>query len=562
MNIFENNPSTREKKIVIWGTGAVATELVGRIQTEIAFFIDNDRKKWGSLWKGKEIKDPNVIRDHNDYYVVIAIRGGSAEVEGQIASYGLKHYLDYEWYYESAPLDAFADAEVAIRQYIRELKKHEELKKRCMFINYSWGVNEFLKQYFNEWDKHLKDGHLIQIIEPGRAMEKCEEEGVDFPILTLPYFLSEHIHSRSTEPSGVSADIVAFVEKDEILSKAAYLLRKKHAVAQPLHEYGCIYYYYYYLKEALRWIEPRIVVIWNTMGAYHSVAEYVCKTLGIPVIRAEHGLLPNTYSFDTLGEMGESAPAVYTKEFKSLSITWEEYTEAGEIWNYIRDNGANRRTQWKGNIEDIKRCLKEGNPIIFVAGQNDVASGLYPYTEEVQKYRSPIFASSTQSVIALGELAAKNQWNLIYKPHPYVLLSEEERRSLPDNIILAEGIGINYLIELADVVVTIVSQTAYMALLHDTPVLMLGYIQLRDKGCTYQAFAEAAIEPELKAALRNGFTLEQREAFQRHIAQLVKYYLYDDYCDRPLRYGKPYPTGMDELMNLERILKDMRGKTE
>lgn len=561
MNLFENNPSMSEKKIVVWGTGVVATELVGRIQTEIAFFIDNDRKKWGSLWAGKEIKAPNVINGCKDYYVVIAVRGCSAEIEEQIASYGLEHHLDYEWYYESVPLDAFGDAEAIIQQHIRELKKHTEWKKSCIFIHSSFAPERLLKQYFDEWYTHLKDERVIQIIEPGRAMERCVEER-GFPVFTLPYFLSEHIHSHSVELSDVSADIVAYVKKDAILFKAALLLRRKHAAAQPLHEYGCVYYYHYYLMEILKWIEPKTVIIWNTMGPYHSVAEYVCKSLGIPVVRVEHGVLPNTYTFDTLGEMGESAPAVYAKEFETLPITQEEYTAAGEIWNYIRNSGANRKTQWKGNIEGIKKRLNAKNPVIFVAGQNDDGSGLYPYTEEVQKYRSPIFASSTQSVIALGELAAKNQWNLIYKPHPYVLLSEEERRSLPDNIILAEGIGINYLIELADVVVTIVSQTAYMALLHDTPVLMLGYIQLRDKGCTYQAFTEAAIEPELKAALRNGFTREQREAFQRHIAQLVKYYLYDDYCDRQLRYGKPYPTGMDELMNLERILEDMRGKTE
>lgn len=562
MNLFEINPSLVGRKIVIWGTGAVATELVGRIQTEIAFFIDNDRKKWGSFWGGKEIKDPNVINGSKDYYIIIAIKGCPVEIEEQIINYGMEHYLDYEWYYESIPMDTFAGAEAIIQQYIRKLKGHAEWKNSCIFIHFSFGVIESLNKYFIEWNTHLKDEHLIQIIEPGRAAEKDVEEEEDVPVLALPYFLSKHIWSHSKEPSDVSADIVAYVEKDEILSRAAHLLRRKHAAAQPLHEYGCIYYYYYYLTEVIKWIEPRYVIIWNTLGPYHSVADYVCILEGIPVVRAEYGVLPNTYTFDTLGEMGESAPAVYAKEFDALPITQEEYAAAGEIWNYIRSSGVNRKIQWKGNIDEIKRRLKVGNPVIFVAGQNDDSSGLYPYTEEIQKYRSPIFASSTQSVIALGELAAKNQWNLIYKPHPYVLLSEEERRSLPDNIILAEGIGINYLIDLADVVVTIVSQTAYMALLHDTPVLMLGYIQLRDKGCTYQAFTEEAIEPELKAALRNGFTLEQREAFQRHIAQLVKYYLYDDYCDRPLRYGKPYPAGMDELMSLERRLKEMRGKME
>lgn len=560
MNLFAGRP-IRNRKIVIWGTGYVATELVGRIQTEIAFFIDNDSKKWGNLWAGKEIKSPNVINGSKDYFTVIAVRGYSAEIEEQLAGYGLEHGLDYEWYYESVPLDAFREADAVLRQHIRELKKHTEWKKSCVFIHVSFLPEKLLKQYFDKLYTHLKNERLIQIIEPGRILERCEE-GKECSMVTLPYFLSEHIHSHSAEVSDVSADIVTYVEKDETLYKAARLLRRKHAAAQPLHEYGCVYYYYFYLTEVLKWIEPRSVFIWNTMGPYHSIAEYVSRLLGYPVIRAEHGVLPNTYTFDTLGEMGKSAPAVYAKEFDLLPITQGEYTEAGEIWSYIRDSGVNRKIQWKGNIEEIKNRLRAENPVIFVAGQNDDGSGMYPYTEEVQKYRSPIFNSSTQSAIMLGELAAKNQWNLIYKPHPYVLLSEEERRRLSDRVILAEGIGINYLIDIADVVVTIVSQTAYMALLHDTPVLMLGYMQLRDKGCTYQAFTEKAVEPELKAALRNGFTQEQRTSFQKHIAQLVKYYLYDDCSDRQLRYGQPYPTSLEALMSLERRLEEMRGKTE
>lgn len=558
MNLFANNPIPN-RKIVIWGTGYVATELLGRIQTEIAFFIDNDTKKWGNIWAGKEIKSPNVINGCKDYYIVIAVRGSSAEIEKQLVSYGLEHGLDYEWYYESVPVDSFGDADAVIRQHIMELKKHTEWKKGCVFIHGSFWADRALKQYFDGWYTQLKDERLIQIIEPGRIMGR-HEEGEDFPMVTLPYFLSEHIQSHSAQASDVSEDIVAYVEKDEALYKAARLLRRKHAAVQPLHEYGCVYYYYRYLSEVLKWIEPRSVFIWNAMGPYHSIAEYVCTSLGFPVVRAELGVLPNTYTFDTLGEMGKSAPAVYAKEFEALPVTQEEYTGAGEIWSYIRDSGANRKIQWKGNIDEIKNKLMIGKPTIFLAGQNDDGSGLYPYTNEARQHRSPIFNSSTQSAITLGELAAKNQWNLIYKPHPYVLLSEEERRSLPDNIILAEGIGINYLVDLADVVVTIVSQTAYMALLHDTPVLMLGYIQLRDKGCAYQAFTEKAIEPELKAALRDGFTQEQRASFQKHIAQLVKYYLYDGYCDRRLRYGQPYPTSLEELMSLEKRLEEMRGK--
>ena len=101
MDIFDIKPSVVGKKLVIWGTGVVSIELVGRIQTEIAFFIDNDKQKWGKFLEGKEIKDPDVINGSKEYYVIIAIRGCLDEIEEQIAGYGLEHYRDYEYSFDT-----------------------------------------------------------------------------------------------------------------------------------------------------------------------------------------------------------------------------------------------------------------------------------------------------------------------------------------------------------------------------------------------------------------------------------------------------------------------------
>jgi hypothetical protein len=68
---------------------------------------------------------------------------------------------------------------------------------------------------------------------------------------------------------------------------------------------------------------------------------------------------------------------------------------------------------------------------------------------------------------------------------------------------------------------------------------MLGYIHLRGQGCTYEAFDRNLIEAVIKNALEKGFTEDQRRSFIKHVARLNKYYLFDEYRQGDLHFGKP-----------------------
>ena len=78
------------------------------------------------------------------------------------------------------------------------------------------------------------------------------------------------------------------------------------------------------------------------------------------------------------------------------------------------------------------------------------------------------------------------------------------------------------------------SQVSYLALIREKPVVMLGYIQLRQQGCTYEAFERDRIEEILSEAIRE----EMREAFTCHVARLEKAYLYDDMSDKGIKIGR------------------------
>ena len=112
------------------------------------------------------------------------------------------------------------------------------------------------------------------------------------------------------------------------------------------------------------------------------------------------------------------------------------------------------------------------------------------------------------------------------------------QEDLSPNILFVSNVNLNDLIDQVDVVVTLMSQTAYVALIRERAVVTLGYNQLRHKGCNYEAYVKEDIERVLKDAISHGYTSEQRQNFICHTAQLLKYYLYDNLADRPIRYGK------------------------
>ena len=79
---------------------------------------------------------------------------------------------------------------------------------------------------------------------------------------------------------------------------------------------------------------------------------------------------------------------------------------------------------------------------------------------------------------------------------------------------------------------------------------MLGYNQIRGKGCTYESYRKDDIEPTLEDAIKMGFTSEQEKNFRTHIAQLCKYYLFDAGDEESiLRFGKGYEAFRETILS-------------
>lgn len=546
----------------VWGTGRISTRLATQYTVDISFFIDNDVNKKGKLFCGKRIFHPDEIKGWNDIHIIVAMQSIEL-IEEQLKRYGLQSGRDYSMYYDNILVD-FRSVDKEIDEIVYKIQC-TDLQDSIIYFGPAFKDergNGFMNTYFNQWKKVCVNKNFLFLFETEDAVKA--DNYMEEKAWMLPSFFWRYKYCSSASID-IEDEIIHYVEGDKKLKSIAKMLRKRNNKAQPFYEHGEVYYLYLFISKVIDAVCPKCIIIWNQFTTYHLVAEYVCTLKNIPVIFAEHGVLPGTLAFELMGQMGESAPTVYAEEFLELPVSTAEYKRAGDIWAYIKNNNLNRKMQMSGrDLEQIKLKLDLSKPVVFYAGQYDAGAGMDPYTEKSREFHSPMFESAIEAAKYLAEIADKNNWNIVFKPHPYSYVSQEEKEALGSNIIWAErNVGVNYLVDLSDVTVTIVSQTAYIALLRDKPALLLGYIQLKDKRCTYQAFEKIRIEGALTEAIERGFTAEQKNAFQKHIAQLVKYYLYDDYDEkRDYRYGKDYPRSFEEIEALEIRLKSMRGESQ
>ena len=91
---------------------------------------------------------------------------------------------------------------------------------------------------------------------------------------------------------------------------------------------------------------------------------------------------------------------------------------------------------------------------------------------------------------------------------------------------------------MAAVTVTITSSVSFQASVLGRPVIVTGCTDTYNKEFTYECFDPEKLEETIKQAMREGVTEHMKEMLVRFIAQMLKYYLYDDNRPREIRYGR------------------------
>ncbi len=419
-------------------------------------------------------------------------------------------------------------------------------KKKVIFSGHVLEFDKGTCKYLNYISENLDNAELILLSHATKINNAKANKLINFNYFKLPVTASLNRYEANVDAE-VPEKILQFLEQKEYLKIAVERLEKRHKDMGKGYAKALTYNLYRYFEAFLDHFRPAAVILWCEFFCGHVILKDICEEKGIDVLYMEFGALPGTFAIEKNGQMGESDVSVKYKDFLKLPVTEEELENADEILGFLKESGLNRRPQLKTDaIKKIQEKYNPDYPTVVFFGQNDFEAGIMPYTARSRQYHSPTFTSSDDAAMYLYSLAKANHWNFIYKPHQVIVrVGECLEEKFPSSMIWVGDTDINEIIDLADVCVTIVSQCGYVSLIRQKPTVMLGYTQLRGKDCSYEAFEKEQVEGIIKKAISEGYTQKQRNAFRKHVAQLLKYYLFDDQLEKPFKIGRGINEAVD-----------------
>ena len=372
-------------------------------------------------------------------------------------------------------------------------------------------------RYFERLDAALRDqGYRLFLLntQSKRIETHCDAA-------SLPLFI-EHGHHLRLERF-VSPDILssAVLQAASIDSEE----RQRNMAGDAVR----VLFYRAYLRSLVRATKPVLCVFWHQFNSLHYSMPNFCEQLRVPSLYMEYGLLPGTISFDQEGQMAESWIARRNEEFLALPVGEADLDQATALLERLRADRCVRKPSAAAPPLDgvLRRLRASGRTIIFYAGQNDHKSGMVPRTLPNANLHSPFFESTVDALQELGKFAEERNAHVLFKPHPLVQVNPSDiDLPNPDRIDFVPGADIFECMDAAKVVVTILSQVSYMALIYDRPCVLLGRNQLSGKGCVYELGAREGLGEAVTDAMNFGLMEEQRAAWLHHAAQLCRHALF------------------------------------
>ncbi|NDJ54378.1 MAG: glycosyltransferase [Chloroflexi bacterium] len=284
-----------------------------------------------------------------------------------------------------------------------------------------------------------------------------------------------------------------------------------------------------FFRQYLRDEKPRVCILWDPFTGIHRVTRHLCEEVDLPVLFVHEGVMPGSIVFEAGGVMGESWLAQESERTLALPVTEDDLAQARHYLDFARSNQVTRKSQDQaGRITELVRPFKaQSQTIVFYAGQNDYRSGLWPNWLPESELHSPLYRHTLDALQHLSQLAEIHNWQVLFKPHPN--LADRYQESPPARLPrVHDVIGANIFecIEQSDVTTTILSQVSYLGLIHRKAVVLLGRNQLSEKGCVYEPGTLAEVGPLIEHAAHEGFTQPMQEAWERHVAQVWRHYVF------------------------------------
>ena len=276
----------------------------------------------------------------------------------------------------------------------------------------------------------------------------------------------------------------------------------------------------------IRHFKPYSCLLWHEWNSFMHVNKSLCQKYDIPCFFVHEGFLPHTLGIDKAGEMAESWPAVNATKLRKLLINTNDIKNAEAYLNYARENDLERKPQTaKGLVkESIEKIFNNDRPTLFYAGVNDWMTGMLPVWWDMAKIHSQTFIDTYDALNFLLDLCEKNDWNLLFKPHPNIQARFEHVRH--PRLLTLSSANIIDCIQNSDIVVTLLSTVSYISMIHSSPVVLLGKNTLNGTGAVYEAKNLSSVEDAVEKALKRENFDEMKTLWTKHVAILFRYYLF------------------------------------
>jgi hypothetical protein len=316
------------------------------------------------------------------------------------------------------------------------------------------------------------------------------------------------------------------LEIDQLeFASAAAILSRQHSTTE-LHSCHALSCYLDHMRELIESQKVRAIVLWHQYTACHLALASLAKVRDIPVRFVEHGVLPGTIDWDSRGQMAERAFMADIHAFNHLPISSADRKTAEAYLKMVAGLQLTRKIQpeSKGNAKQkIKRAIS-GKREIFYAGQFDIHTGMVPRWSPRSHIHSPFFASTHDALRHLESSLDPDRYRILFKPHPNGGDDLASKWSgTPSMTRVINKANIFDCLAQCDVVVTVLSQVAYLATIVGRPVVLLGRMPLSGSGAVYEIDHPGQVAEVVQEACDRGLTKSMRSAWVDHVARLLKY---------------------------------------
>lgn len=527
------------KNKVLWGAGNNAVGFLDEHAKFVpSFIIDSAPHKNNTNLRTYKIINPSHVDCWEELFIVVTV-DRCAEIIQFIEEKGLLHGRDYILHSEYIEKSTLDETEQEIERFIEQISNSNFSGYEVVFSHFFYDSPS--REMATFWNKVCKTRRpLVLFWDAYNPVNKEILKKAEFPVFIMPGVLRNfEKFAKSIEDEIIPEKIVASVEAKQYLKWVAENIRLRYLDISRNAEYVIAYYADIIINKILDLLTPERVYIFNSFRAWHFALKAICDKKKIEVGCFEFGPLEGTYQLDFCGLMGESMPCMDAERFNQKIVTESDIEDTEKILDYMYETEINRYRQPNADVNEFfSNTFSKNKPIVLYAGQNDFESGLQPRTDDVEARHSPIFSGSMETAVYLWNLCKKNHLDFVYKPHPSMVVRADKFGLWTDSMPVLRFGDINKAIDCADIVITINSSIAYIALIRKKPTILLGYMQLSHNNACYEAYNREGIEQSLLCAAKNGITGTQKKNFVVHVARMLKYYLYDTLMPRELRYGR------------------------